>query len=146
MDPFEALIRRTEAAKKGVLLSIQEGFAQFDMEIVEIQTMEQLFQGEFADGSMIRPAYTPFTISIKKKKGQPTDRVTFKDTGKLYDSIKLNVFADRAEIVSNDSKVPKLLEKYKGPIFGIQPKKLAEFVEEKLRPLVVQNVLDEFTN
>lgn len=38
-----------------------------------------------------QPYYSPVTVSIKKKKGQKTSNVTLKDTGRFYDSIRMNL-------------------------------------------------------
>ena len=47
---------------------------------------DQLFTtGEDGDGVSLGN-YSPITIKIKKRKGQPTDRITLKDTGAFYDS------------------------------------------------------------
>ena len=48
---------------------------------------DQLFAGKDKQGKEIIPEYTPTTISIKKEKGQPTDRVTLKDTGEWHRSL-----------------------------------------------------------
>ncbi len=50
--------------------------------------------GTYADGTKIKTfkaqdgVYAPFTIGKKKEQGQPTDRVTLKDSGELYKSFK----------------------------------------------------------
>lgn len=52
---------------------------------------EQLYQGIDAKGVRLDSkggSYSPFTILLKQRKGQPTNRVTLKDTGAFYRSIK----------------------------------------------------------
>lgn len=60
--------------------------------IVELNTENQLFdKGVDSKGRLldeIGGGYSPYTIELKKAKGQPTDRVTLKDTGDFYRSFK----------------------------------------------------------
>jgi len=82
---------------------------------------EQLNAGKKKGGGQIKPFYKPATITIKKKKGQPTDRVTLRDTGFFYDSIFLVVHKgnETFNVVSSDTKAPRLLDKYGDSIFGL---------------------------
>ncbi len=53
---------------------------------------DQLFTtGEDDDGVSLGD-YSPITVKIKKRKGQPTDRITLKDTGAFYDSYSIQPF------------------------------------------------------
>lgn len=73
---------------------------------------KQLFAGEYGDGSKIIPSYTPFTVREKKRKLQPSNRVTLKDTGDFYKGIKADVKPKGMEIVSTEGKTKKLFDKY----------------------------------
>lgn len=80
---------------------------------------DQLFAGLRADDTDIEPAYKPFTIAIKKEKGQPTDRVTLKDTGEFHRSIFVKFTNNTIIIDSNNDLRDKLVEKYGAAIFGL---------------------------
>lgn len=80
---------------------------------------DQLFAGLRADDTDIEPAYKPFTIAIKKEKGQPTDRVTLKDTGEFHRSIFVKFTKDTIIIDSDNDLRDKLVEKYGITIFGL---------------------------
>lgn len=80
---------------------------------------DQLFAGLRADDTGIEPAYKPFTIAIKKEKGQPTDRVTLKDTGEFHRSIFVKFTNNTIIIDSNNDLRDKLVEKYGAAIFGL---------------------------
>lgn len=80
---------------------------------------DQLFAGLRADDTEIEPAYKPFTIAIKKEKGQPTDRVTLKDTGEFHRSIFVRFEGDKVIIDSDNDLRDKLVEKYGATIFGL---------------------------
>jgi hypothetical protein len=80
---------------------------------------EQMFSGIRSDESEIRPFYSEYTKLIKDQKGQPTDRVTLKDTGDFYDRIFIDVKKDSFEILSSDYKNDQLIRKYGKRIFGL---------------------------
>jgi hypothetical protein len=87
----------------------------------EAWQQEQLYAGKKKTGGEIKPFYKPSTIAIKKKKGQPTDRVTLRDTGFFHSSLFLVVKKgdDTFKVVSSDTKAPRLLDKYGDSIFGL---------------------------
>ena len=80
---------------------------------------DQMFSGIRADDTDIEPTYKPFTVAIKKEKGQPTDRVTLKDTGEFHRSIFVKFTKDTIIIDSNNDLRDKLVEKYGATIFGL---------------------------
>lgn len=80
---------------------------------------DQMFAGLRADDTEIEPAYKPFTIAIKKEKGQPTDRVTLKDTGEFHRSIFVKFEGDKIIIDSDSDLRNKLVDKYGATIFGL---------------------------
>jgi len=82
---------------------------------------EQLFAGKNKKGKPITPKYTPFTKRIKNQKGQPTDRVTLKDTGHYYSAIFLVVIkgAGIYRTLSSDVKSQWLIAKYGENILGL---------------------------
>ena len=51
----------------------------YEAEIIDLNIEEQLQRGIDATGQPITPGYRPLTISIKRQKGQPTNRVTLRD-------------------------------------------------------------------
>lgn len=98
--------------------AVEESLLIKSQEILQEQK-DQLFRGEKSDGQPITPAYRPRTIAIKKRKGQPTDRVTLKDTGRFYSGTILDVRPNTIVIDSEDPKTKWLLEKYGEKIFGL---------------------------
>lgn len=79
----------------------------------------QLFQGLESTDLKIIPSYTKRTKQIKEKKGQPTDRVTLKDTGAFYQGIRIDVVGELIRINSVDPKTSALETKYGKEIFGL---------------------------
>ena len=103
-------------------------------EIVYYITEIQLFkEGVDGLGDKLKQ-YTPFTVSIKKDKGQPTDRTTLKDTGKFYNSFKVVANAGgEVKIVVND--IHDLTKKY-----GINILTLSDDGIEKIKPKVIEKI------
>lgn len=100
---------------------ITASIERHEREIVALNTEKQLFQeGENAKGVTIRSyqPYSPVTISIKKKKGQPTNRVTLRDTEAFHKSFFILADGRAIWFKARDKKAEKLYERY-GEIFGL---------------------------
>ena len=64
--------------------------------------------------------YTPFTIEIKKSKGQRTSNITLKDSGDFYKSFKVVVLEDGFRIVADPNKEDtNLFEEWGTNIVGL---------------------------
>ena len=97
-------------------------------------------KGQDRNGKMITPGYTPFTISIKRSKGQPTDRVTLQDTGQFHSSFKIRYDSDSFELYANDWKTESLVEKYGNDIFGLQDDAARELADQVYQPRMIQKL------
>lgn len=88
---------------------------------------EQMYMGIKSDGEEIKPAYAESTIKAKKKKGQPYDRVTLRDTGLFHQ--KIIVYADNENIfIDSDVDYSKhLAARYTEKIFGLEKQNRKEF-------------------
>lgn len=94
----------------------------------------------------IRPPYAPRTIKRKIKKGQPTDRVTLKDTGKFYDSLYLEFDEGGFRISSNDEKAKYLIAKYGSPILRVDNEDFNRFLRFYIRPALAERMKDYLQN
>lgn len=101
---------------------------------------KQLFEGIRSTGSEIKPAYAPLTVLIKDQKGQPTDRVTLKDTGDFYESIGINVESDLLEISASDEKTDDLIKKYGNRILGLTKESRSEYVAYSFFPALRERI------
>ena len=81
--------------------------------------------------------YQPLTIMLKSEKGQPTDRVTLKDTGDFYESMRVEADRTQFEIVADDWKTDELKEKYGDAIFGLTDENKGDLIWEKLYPAML---------
>ncbi len=101
---------------------------------------KQLFAGIRSTGTEIKPAYAPVTVLIKDQKGQPTDRVTLKDTGDFYDSIDVDANSQTYELVANDAKADQLMDKYGNRILGLTKESRSEYVNYTLFPALKDRI------
>lgn len=84
--------------------------------------------------------YRPSTIRRKRKKGQPTTRVTLKDTGDFYNSMFVVYDSDGFYITSNDDKTKYLVEKYGQAIFRLTDKNLTRILRSHIRKELVKRL------
>lgn len=82
--------------------------------------------------------YKPITIQIKKKKGQPTTRVTLRDTGDFHKSMFVVFDSEGFYITSSDEKTPELIEKYGEEIFRLTNKNFTRIIRSHVRKELVK--------
>ena len=102
--------------------------SQFAAEIIDLN-VDQLNKGVNSLGQPIEPEYRPFTVRIKKEKGQPFNRVTLKDEGDFHDSFFLVINPTSIAIYATDEKTAKLERKYGKEIFGLTDENLQEIID-----------------
>lgn len=106
-----------------------------------MNTEEQLFEkGEDADGIKIADyaPYAPFTIEMKKAKGQPYNRVTLRDEGDFHSSVFVRVHKDRFEIWASNWKVDWLTRYYGEKILGLNQENQRELARFYIFPDLIQ--------
>lgn len=84
--------------------------------------------------------YKPRTIQIKKKKGQPTTRVTLRDTGAFHGSMFVVFDSEGFYVTSDDKKVPWLVKKYGEEIFRLTDKNLTRIIRSHVRKELVKRL------
>ena len=145
MNIFDLAKQKILELETSIYPTIKDTFDTYGSVIREIQTEDQLYKGKRSDGSIIRPAYTPFTIRIKLKKGQPVDRVTWKDTGRLYEELSVKAYDDYLEIKTSVPYAEKLFEKYGDNVLGIQQELLKDFLNNYILPNLKKSFDDKIT-
>lgn len=118
-------------------------------EIIEAITQDQLYNrgvdGDDVEIMSYKP-YAPSTIKKKIKKGQPYDRVTLRDTGKWYKSLKLVYDVDGFILVSTDNKHKYLVERYGPKILKLDKANLNRVIKDKVRPILVTKLKEYLQN
>lgn len=105
--------------------------------IIDMNTEEQLFeQGVNNLGVKISDyqPYAAYTIEVKKVMGQPTNRVTLRDTGDFHSSFYITVNDQQFEIRASDSKTEDLIKKYGRQILGLTKENIAEIIWQYIYP------------
>lgn len=134
-DAFEKARRAVLEMKDSIPKMIKETINKESKVIRELQTDNQLFKGKDSKGESIVPSYTPYTIKIKKEKGDPYDRVTLSDTGNFYDTLVIEAFDDHYKIEFSPTLAygQKLIEKYGSNVLGIQNELMVNFINTFVR-------------
>lgn len=92
---------------------------------------EQMFSGVTKDDGPItldgRKGYARKTYEIKTEKGQPTDRITLRDTGAFQRGIYAKIEGTTITISSTDSKADEIQERTGKEIFGLNEGNIKEF-------------------
>jgi len=105
--------------------------------IIDMNAEEQLYeQGINRLGVSISDyaPYSPYTISIKEQKGQPTNRVTLRDEGDFENSFFLQVSDKQFEIKAADFKTEELIKKYGRQILGLTLENVSQLIWAYIYP------------
>lgn len=132
MEQITALISSLKNIRDNYLTLASEVLDENASKIEDLN-LQQLYDGERPDGSQITPFYTANTVAIKKSKGQPYDRVTERDTGAFWNSIKAKSFGNQLQMEATDPKTEKLKAKY-GNTIGLSDDSMTIVVQEILKP------------
>lgn len=84
--------------------------------------------------------YTAGTIKTKKRKGQPTTRVTLRDTGAFHESMHVVFEPDGFYITADDKKTPDLVAKYGPEIFRLTNKNFTRILRSHIRKELVKRL------
>lgn len=88
---------------------------------------DQMYAGKLNDGEKIEPPYTPLTKKIKKRKGQPTNRVTLRDTNDFQNQLTATRQGKKIKIKSPVEYAKHLEKKYTKNIYGLNDKYRAKY-------------------
>lgn len=131
------LIYRLRKYKDIIDTELKEEIMRNEEVIVRMIAEEQLYElGIEGKGIEIKSyaPYAPRTIERKKRKGQPYDRVTLRDTGEFHASLKV-VFDDNGfYVTSTDDKSKYLLDRYGKTIFRLTNQNLSILLNEYIKP------------
>jgi len=140
MGVVETFIKRLNEMEASINKSIQSSINSNKEVLIEQQTDGQMNKGKDANNITMQPSYALSTKKYKQGKGQPIDRVTLKDTGKLYDSINIQANTTQAVISTNVNYFKYLIDHYSNnKILGIQQKATEEFLEKYTIPEIEKN-------
>lgn len=84
--------------------------------------------------------YKPKTIKVKKKKGQPTTRVTLRDTGAFHKAMHVVFDSEGFYITSDDEKMVYLVKKYGQEIFRLTNENFNRILRSHIRKELVRRL------
>lgn len=84
--------------------------------------------------------YTARTIKNKKRKEQPTTRVTLRDTGAFHESMYVVFDSEGFYITASDEKTQDLVEKYGEEIFRLTDKNFTRIIRSHIRKELVKRL------
>lgn len=105
--------------------------------IVDLNAQDQLYEegiNRLGVSIMDYAPYRPLTIAIKEQKGQPTNRVTLRDTGDFESSFYLDVGDIQFEIKASDWKTESLIKKYGRQILGLTDENISSLIWDYIYP------------
>ena len=139
MDKLDNLIKRLDNFDKRIEEIAVQVAKQFEPEILDMNTEDQLFaKGQDAEGVSLGK-YAPLTVSIKSGLGQPTNRVTLKDTGDFHRSFFARFVGKFITIGATDEKAEKIEDRYRKDIYGLSKANI-----QKLTDMLRPEMQDEF--
>ena len=137
IERFERKLKELKASiNKGIQTSIQAN----EQVLINQQTNEQFFEGKDSMNVNFVPDYATSTKKYKQRNGQPTNRVTLKDSGDLYDSITIQANTTQAIISTNIEYFKYLVAHYgNNTILGIQDDAMEAFLVRYTLPEIEKN-------
>lgn len=140
MDRIISLMSRLESFQDGINSTLERITRNAEQEIVSLNVSQQYDFGERSDGTKISPPYSPATIAIKRKKGQPTNRVTLRDTFAYQKEFYIIYLKDGFEIKSSDWKNDMLAMKYGAKILGLQDEAVSYLIDRYYYPQLLKEL------
>ena len=147
LNAISALLSAVETVERSMVdgTYVRRAVQENTDKIVELN-VEQLYEyGINSLGISIDTyaPYSPYTIRVKNEKGQPTDRVTLRDTGDFHKSFEVVVGPVDFYITATDYKTDMLVERYGEKIFGLIPQNKIELAQKYLYPTVMTEINKE---
>ena len=137
MDRITSLIGKLEDYRDNIYSYLEAATIEAEDTIIDMNISQLYDSGERRDGTKITPAYAPETVAIKKKKGQPTNRVTLRDTFNWQASFWVQFYPDGFEIKASDWKTERLVAKYGDGILGLQDEMVKVLCENYYLPRLI---------
>jgi len=139
MGVIERFERKLKELKSSINKGIQTSIDKNKDVLIDKQT-GQFDEGKDSMNVNFVPSYAASTVQAKRRKGQPTNRVTLNDSGDLYDSITIKANTNQAIISTNIEYFKYLVVHYNNnTILGIQDDVMEAFLVRYTLPEIENN-------
>jgi hypothetical protein len=119
--------------------------AEFRKLIIDLNTIDQLYNQGVDSRGVSLGDYTAYTKSLKQQKGERYDHITLKDTGEFYKSFRIIFTGDALQIIANPIKDDTNLFKEFGiDIVGLTEDSMSVVITKALqliKPYIKQQLL-----
>lgn len=137
MGVFSEWINEIGNVQRKINEIILEVVRDHEMEIIKLNVEDQLYdKGVDGNGNKLNPPYAESTKVRKRKKGQPTNRVTLKDSGEFYKGFYLWYEEDGFSIQVDDIKTKYLVNRYGKDIAGLDRESM-----DKMRRMIGEKII-----
>lgn len=129
-----------ENTDKYILAVVKSNEKDIVKYVSEIQLFIEGIRG--SDGAFIA-GYNPYhyrTVEIKQEKGQPTDRVTLRDTGEFHKSFTITFSDESFRIVATDWKTDFLVAKYGDGVLALSDEHLHSLKVAIIKPQLISTL------
>lgn len=140
MEKITKLIDRLEDYKESINTYLEAATIEAEDTIIDMNIGQMYDSGEDRTGKKITPEYAPETVRIKREKGQPTNRVTLRDTFDFQKSIWVQYYPDSFEIKASDWKTERLTQKYGDEILGLQDEMVKYLCQNFYLPRLIKEL------
>lgn len=140
MERITELIDKLESYEEEINKYMEAATIEAADTIIDMNIGQLYDTGENRDGQKITPEYAPATVEIKRAKGQPTNRVTLRDTFKWQASFWIQYYQDGFEIKASDWKTEQLTMKYGEEILGLQDESVKWLNENFYLPRLIREL------
>lgn len=151
MNIIADLYKRVVIFNEGLVsgMYIQRIIMDNEAYIVDLNAQDQLYEegiNRLGVSIMDYAPYRPLTIAIKEQKGQPTNRVTLRDTGDFESSFYLEVNDKQFEVKASDWKTEALIKKYGRQILGLTDENISSLIWDYIYPDLIEKAREVILN
>ena len=136
------MVAKLQTFQKDIPLVVKRILRENEGIFVEMVSEDQLYErGVDRNNNPIQPNYAPITISIKRTSGQPTDRVTTRDSGDFHNSFYIKFYGNISFGLAarERSKAKALTEKY-GDILDWTDEHLNDIIHNYIKPALIRHL------
>ena len=141
MDKLRNMITKLKQIEGTLIQAIEKAIRDNEEFILALNYEDQLYgKGIRNDSKKIVPSYAESTIKRKKRKNQPTGRVTLRDENIFHRSFYIYYGSDNFEIMTTDPIEPFLTYRYGEQILGLTDENLRYVIEKIIAPVIIEKL------